>query len=44
MAALLSGYVAIRLFLGYVRTHSLRPFAFYCWALGLLGVVLHFVR
>jgi len=44
VAALLSGYVAIRLFLGYVRTHSLRPFAFYCWALGLLGVVLHFVR
>jgi len=37
--ALVSGYGAIRFLLGYVGRHGLRPFAYYCWALGLVGLV-----
>ena len=44
MAALVSGYVAIRFLLGYVRQHSLRPFAYYVWAVGLLGIALSVLR
>jgi undecaprenyl-diphosphatase len=44
VAALVSGYVAIRFLLRYVRLHSLRPFAYYCWIIGLTVLVLSFVR
>jgi undecaprenyl-diphosphatase len=44
LVALVTGYLAIRLLLGYVRAHSLRPFAYYCWALGLAGLILAWVR
>ncbi|NLG48972.1 MAG: undecaprenyl-diphosphatase UppP [Chloroflexi bacterium] len=44
VTAMVSGYVAIRFLLGYVRQHSLRPFAYYVWAVGLLGVILSIVR
>lgn len=44
LAAAGSGYLAIRLLLNYVRTHSLRPFAAYCWAVAALGIVLNIVR
>jgi len=44
LVAMVTGYLAIRLLLGYVRAHSLRPFAYYCWAVGLAGLVLAWVR
>lgn len=40
VAAAASGYLAVRFLLRYVRRHSLRPFAYYCWALSLLGLIL----
>ena len=43
-AALVSGYLAIRLLLRYVREHSLLPFAYYCWAVGIVGLVVYWVR
>ncbi len=43
-AALVAGYLAIRLLLGYVRSHSLRPFAYYCWVVGVAGLVLAWLR
>lgn len=39
VAAAASGYLAVRFLLQYVRRHSLRPFAYYCWALSLLGLI-----
>ncbi|NLG28921.1 MAG: undecaprenyl-diphosphatase UppP [Chloroflexi bacterium] len=44
LVALIAGYLAIRLLLGYVRSHSLRPFAIYCWVVGIAGLVLAWVR
>lgn len=44
VAALVSGYVVIRLLLSYVQRHSLLPFAIYCWVLGLVGLVVWFLR
>ena len=38
-AAALSGYAAIRLFLGFLRERSLRPFAYYTWAVGLVALI-----
>ena len=40
VAAALAGYLAIRFLLGYVRTHSLRPFAYYCFVIGVAAIVL----
>ncbi len=40
--ALVAGYGAIRFLLGYVQRRGLRPFAYYCWALGFV-VLLVFV-
>lgn len=36
--AAVSGYAALRFLLRYLQTHSLRPFAFYCWGLALVGL------
>lgn len=44
LAALVSGYLAIRFVLGYVRTHSLRGFAIYCWGAGALFLALALLR
>ncbi len=44
VAALASGYFAIRFLLKYVRSHSLRPFAYYCWALGVLALAISLFR
>ncbi len=44
VAAAVSGLLAIRLLLRLVRRHSLRPFAYYCWAAGLGGLILALVR
>jgi len=43
-AALLSGYAAIRFLLRYVRMHSLRPFAYYCWTIAVIVLTLTLVR
>lgn len=43
-AALVSGYLAIHLFLRLLRNHSLRPFALYCWAIAALGIALNLAR
>ena len=44
VAAFVSGYLAIRLLLEYVRRHSLRPFAYYCWVIGVLTLLLCWIR
>lgn len=44
VAAALSGYVAVRFLLGYVRAHTLRPFAYYCWIAGALCLAIALVR
>ena len=43
-SALISGYVAIRFFLRYIREHSLRPFAYYCWGMAALSLIVAAVR
>lgn len=43
-AALVSGYLIIRFLLSYLRRHSLLPFAAYCCAFGLVGLVAWFAR
>jgi len=40
LAAMATGYLAVRFLLGYVRRRNLRPFAWYCWGVGLLGLAL----
>ena len=42
IVAFLAGMVAIRFFMRYVNDHKLTPFAYYCWAFGLvtLGILL----
>lgn len=41
IVAYISGVIAIRLLLGIVRRGKLDRFAYYCWAVGILGLVLH---
>ena len=43
-SAAVSGYVAMRFLLDYVRTRTLRPFAYYCFGIAGLAFVLSFVR
>ncbi|MDH4207915.1 MAG: undecaprenyl-diphosphate phosphatase, partial [Anaerolineae bacterium] len=40
LAAAVSGFLSIRFLLSYLRTRRLYPFAVYCWAAGLLSVLL----
>lgn len=42
LAAAFFGFLAVRFLLGFVRNHSLKVFAYYCWALGLSVLALHF--
>jgi len=44
VAATVSGLLAIRLLIRFVRHHSLRPFAYYCWAAGVAALILALVR
>jgi undecaprenyl-diphosphatase len=44
LAALISGFFAIRFFMRYVDHHRLTPFAIYCWAFGLGMIALLLVR
>ena len=43
-AAAIVGYLAIRWLLGFLARNSLKPFALYCTALGLAGILLFVVR
>lgn len=43
LAAAVVGYLSIRWLLHFISTHSLRPFAVYCSALGLLVVIFYVV-
>lgn len=43
IAALASGYVAVRFLLRYLQTHGLKAFTYYCWTVGLLGLVLSLI-
>jgi len=44
VAAAVSGFAAIRFLMGFIRRHSLRIFAYYCWALGAAVLATHFLR
>ena len=44
LSAAASGYVALGFLLAHVRSHSLRPFAWYCWGLGTVAFGLSWVR
>jgi undecaprenyl-diphosphatase len=44
LAAAITGVIAIRLLLAYLRKHSLNVFAIYCAVVGLLTIVVSFVR
>ncbi len=44
VVAAITGFVAIRSLLRYLRTGSLQPFAYYCWAFGGLCLLLAVVR
>jgi undecaprenyl-diphosphatase len=44
VAALASGYMAVRFLLKHLQTHSLGAFSYYCWGIGLVGLALSFVR
>ena len=41
-ASALFGYVAVRWMIGYLKKHSLKPFAIYVWVLGLLVLFFQF--
>jgi len=43
-AAAVAGCLAIRLLLHHLTAHTLRPFAYYCWALALAVLILSVVR
>ncbi len=40
LAAAISGFLSIRFLLGYLRRRSLYPFAAYCWAVGVVTLLL----
>lgn len=44
VSAAVGGFVSIRFLLRYLQTRSLYPFAIYCWAAGLVTVLLSFLR
>ncbi len=43
IAAIVSGYLAIRILLKMLHDRSLKPFAYYCWILGAIAVLSRFV-
>lgn len=42
VSSALFGYVAVRWMIGYLKKHSLKPFAIYVWALGLIVLFFQF--
>lgn len=43
LAAAVFGFAAVKFLLSFVRNHSLRVFAYYCWVTGLFVLALHFL-
>lgn len=43
VTAAVFGFLAVRFLLNFVRNHSLRVFAYYCWVMGVFVLVLHFL-
>lgn len=43
LSALIFGYLAVRFMMGYIQKHSLVLFAYYCWIIGALTLILSFV-
>lgn len=44
LAAAGSGFLCIRFLLGFLQRRDLRPFAFYCWSIGLAMLALAILR
>jgi len=44
LAAAVTGYACIAFLLGYLRRHSLRIFALWCWGLGLFSLIVALLR
>ncbi|GBE58298.1 undecaprenyl-diphosphatase [bacterium BMS3Abin01] len=44
LAAALSGFAAVWFLMNFIRRHSLRVFAYYCWVVGAGVLALHFFR
>lgn len=44
VASALSGYWALRFLFRHVRARSLRPFAYYCWAIAFVGLAVSLLR
>jgi undecaprenyl-diphosphatase len=42
LSAVIFGYLAVRFMMGYIQKHSLIVFAFYCWILGALTLILSY--
>lgn len=44
LAAIISGYFAIRFLLRMLQEHSLKPFAYYCWFVGTVTILVQIVE
>lgn len=44
LSAAFFGLLAVKFLLVFIRNHSLKVFAYYCWALGAAMLALHFIR
>ncbi len=44
IVAAVSGFLAIKFLLGFVRRHDLRGFAYYCWAAGAFVILVEIIR
>jgi len=44
IAAAVGGYAALGFLLRFLRANTLRPFAYYCWAIGAAGLAVSFLR
>lgn len=44
LAAAISGFAAIKFLMDFIRRHSLRVFAYYCFAMGVAVIILHIAR
>ncbi|HEX3013310.1 MAG TPA: undecaprenyl-diphosphate phosphatase, partial [Methanobacterium sp.] len=43
IAAIISGYLAVKFMLKLIKERDLLPFAYYCWIIGPLAIILAFV-
>jgi undecaprenyl-diphosphatase len=44
MVSAVVGFIAIKFLMNYIRKHSLKIFAYYCWAIGAAVIIWHLVR